>query len=97
MKNSLLLEKWKFAHIESSKIDSIKSEIPNLKVEDDLIKFSLNFRPFKAPGTLQSNLAILEDFNPYFEENYKRFDNLENSCLILVHHLPKLDDSKITI
>ncbi|MHA2110123.1 MAG: glycoside hydrolase family 2 protein [Candidatus Hodarchaeales archaeon] len=59
-----------------------------------LLEKWLNFRPFKAPGTLQSNLAILEDFNPYFEENYKRFDNLENSCLILVHHLPKLDDSK---
>ena len=95
MKDFLLLNKWKFAHIESSEIKTIKEMIPSLKREDDLTNLSLKFRPFKVPGTLQSNLSTLEGFNPYFEKNIERFTSLENNCLILVHPLPKLDNSKV--
>ncbi|MHA1237216.1 MAG: glycoside hydrolase family 2 protein, partial [Candidatus Hodarchaeales archaeon] len=94
MHDLLSLEKWKFAHIESSELKPIKEIIPSLRGDDDLTKFPLNFRPFKVPGTLQSNLSILEGFNPYFEKNSERFSSLENDCLILIHILPKLDHSK---
>ncbi len=94
MKKSLFLNDWRFTRIESSELNNIKEIIPLLKHEDDLTKIDLVFQSFKVPGTLQSNLAILENFNPYFEKNIDRFTPLEYNCLILVHPVPELDPSK---
>ena len=93
MKKSLFLDKWRFAQVESSGLNAIREIIPSLNHEDDLAKIDLAFKSFKVPGTLQSNSAILENFNPYFEKNMERFTPLENKSLILVHPIPELDSS----
>ncbi|MHA2237567.1 MAG: glycosyl hydrolase 2 galactose-binding domain-containing protein [Candidatus Hodarchaeales archaeon] len=94
MKKSLFLDNWRFIQIEPSDLSTIKEIIPLLNHEDDLTEINPVFKSFKVPGTLQSNLAIIEDFNPYFEKNIDRFTPLENKCLILVHPLPELNPSK---
>ncbi|MHA1988334.1 MAG: glycoside hydrolase family 2 protein [Promethearchaeota archaeon] len=94
MKKSLFLDNWRFTQIESSRLSSIKEIIPQIKHADDLTKINPTFQSFNVPGTLQSNLALIEGFNPYFEKNIERFTRLENKCLILVHPIPELDPLK---
>ncbi|MHA1228837.1 MAG: glycosyl hydrolase 2 galactose-binding domain-containing protein, partial [Candidatus Hodarchaeales archaeon] len=88
------LEKWKFAIVKSDKLTEIKNKIPEITYDDKLSQLDIEFRQFNVPGTLHSNLAELENLDPYFEKNMDYFNSLENDGLLLVCKLPSLELNK---
>ncbi|MHA1974502.1 MAG: beta-mannosidase [Candidatus Hodarchaeales archaeon] len=85
------LQTWQFAIVKIEKLNEIRKKISEVTQEEKLKYLDLTFREFKIPGTLQSNLARLEDLKPYFEKNMEYFSSLENDGLLLICKLPKLE------
>ncbi|MFX0016141.1 MAG: glycoside hydrolase family 2 protein [Promethearchaeota archaeon] len=81
MKNELILDNWFY------KIFKInEKEIFINKVKNNLSISSLReeLKPFRNPGSLQSNFVETKKFNPYFEDNIKKITHLEKFCLLLI-------------
>ncbi len=80
--------------VNPSALDEIQTRVSNIRSKSDITRLSLDFKPFKVPGTLQSNLASIEKLNPFYEKNMKFFDVLEQKTLLLISDLPPLDEFK---
>ncbi|MHA2363083.1 MAG: glycosyl hydrolase 2 galactose-binding domain-containing protein [Candidatus Hodarchaeales archaeon] len=86
--NTIFLENWFFRIADIANKDKIVNQIKN-KMSIDTLEF--NLQPFRIPGTLQSNIVILKNLEPFFEDNMKLFDNLESQILLLVCEIPLKD------
>lgn len=74
------LEDWYFL---ISVISDRRNIITQIRNKNSLNSLPFPLSPFKAPGTLQSNIADDLKLNPYYEENTRKLDSYEDKMLIL--------------
>ncbi len=81
MKNEIILDNWFFKIAKMAEKEDFINKITN--------NFSINsmredLQPFHIPGSLQSNIVDIIDLDPYFEDNMKKLEYLEEYCLFLM-------------
>lgn len=68
------------------KTDLAKKEyvLNKIKEKNTIKSVQLQIKPFKVPGTLQSNIIKELGLDPYYEKNMQRLDLLENQAALLM-------------
>ncbi len=88
MSTDLKLDNWTFKIF---KLDDKEDIVKSLSDPVLLQSIRKEMKPFYTPGTLQSNIASLTDLNPYFEDNMKKLEYLEEYYLLLHAEFPLSD------
>ncbi|UCG01324.1 MAG: hypothetical protein JSW11_17115 [Candidatus Heimdallarchaeota archaeon] len=81
MKNEKLLDNWFFRIF---KMDEKETFVNKIERNLTINSMKEDLQPFKTPGSLQSNFVEAKKLNPYFEDNMKKLDHLEDYCLLLI-------------
>jgi len=81
MRNELILNKWLFKMF---KIDEKEDLINKIASDISINSMKEDLQPFRTPGSLQSNIVETMNLNPYFEDNMKKLEYLEEYYLLLI-------------
>ncbi|MFW9906094.1 MAG: glycoside hydrolase family 2 TIM barrel-domain containing protein [Candidatus Thorarchaeota archaeon] len=77
MKNELILNNWFFKIFKIAEKEDIINKIGiNSPIKD--------LQPFQIPGSLQSNIVDIIELDPYFEDNMRKLEYLEEFYLFLI-------------
>ena len=75
------LTEWYYFSMDPEEKDNILDQVMNKRKIEQV---NLHLKPFKVPGTLQSNISEELDLDPYFERNMQQLEALENRAIVLL-------------